>query len=427
MSHIVAARTDGFGQRLKVILLAMKIANNTSLDFKFIWDEKVGEYGSYHSCGNVNDIFSSDFVAEHYLKENPEGGMFNVNLLKEDNSFKKNDFYILPRYYDLYSDGFEKEFSDIKFSKCLTEAIEKAKEVVFEKPTYAMHIRGGDILYGPLRRYSIIHQGKIIPISIAKELVKDKNKNWMVFAQDDSVKDCLRRYENVEISSDFHESLITNAEKTVFDMVLMSRCMKMYGGNSGVCDIASMISGNAVTGIDKEFAEDDIVKLISDDVAYKRKEYDSYLMSQLSTTIYYYADNKLTRFRKLEEARGFDKSNSALPILSACSLYDLSDFEGAENLLQDFFSNKGSVDKKKIALFVKDVKAFMSRPFIRKKVLFASDIDSLDIRDYPFLTLLMAFSLACSNKDFIFKDKVDLNFLDDDSYINVYKQMSAAC
>ncbi|MCE7520572.1 hypothetical protein LZG37_20745 [Halomonas titanicae] len=426
MSHIVAARTDGFGQRLKVILLAMKIANNTGLNLRFIWDEKVGEYGSYHSCGDVSDIFSCDFVTEHYLKSIPEGNVFNVDLLKENSSFKRDGFYILPRYYDLYSDGFKREFSDIKFSKPLEKAVENANKVVFEKPTYAMHIRGGDILYGPLRRYSIIHQGKIIPISIAKALLKDKNKNWMVFAQDESVQDYLRGFDNVDISSDFHESLITNAEKTIFDMVLMSRCLKIYGGNSGVCDIASMISGNAVTNIDAEFSANDIVKIISDDDYYKRKEYDDYLMSQLSTTIYFYENNKVIRSRKIEEAREFDRNNVALPILSACSLYDLKDFESAENLLQEFLSNKGSFDKKRIALFVRDVKAFMSRPFVRKKILFVSDLNMLEVNAYPLLALLVAFSLACSDKNFIFKDKVSLSDLSDDTCIHVYKQMNSA-
>ncbi|MDH5835440.1 hypothetical protein [Luteimonas kalidii] len=386
MVDIIAVRTDGFGQRLKVMLQAMKLASENRIGMKFLWDEKKGAYGSFHSCGDVNEIFSSDFVERHYIKQKPATVPWRRGI-----NYSAVGLDIALRKFDGDAgECFREQFESIGFAPRMQNAIDLARRPDVARAS-AIHLRGGDILYGELRKHAFTHQDKVIPLPVAKKMIASSDgKRWVVFAQDLALEDELRSYSNVVISSDLRADLTSNAEKTVFDIVLMSRCEQIYGGTSAVCDMASIISGKIPIRLSDIFSSGDVLSAISEDSKYRAGEYDNLLMASLKTSLYYYSARDPSDRALLEEGAVLDPGNPGFPVLYFFALCSDGRFSEAEELAKD------ALKRKKASAWLGVIMAFMSRPAIRQKV-FTEDPGNLSMLGYHNAHAIVTFSRACSS------------------------------
>ena len=420
MINIVASRTDGFGQRLKVILSAMQIAECYGMRMNFVWNEKSGEHGKYHACEPVLEIFSDRFVKEHFVKEKIDGPKFQLNQKYEKSAAS---FVVLDRFYNIGSPSFGKLFHSIDFSDKINNAIRKAQSVSLVNAS-ALHLRGGDILYGPLRKYSVIHQGKIIPLPVAKKMVASSlEKKWIVFAQDESIQEEFRCNNNTLVSSSFHEGLSSNAEKFIFDVILMSRCENIFGGSSGVCDVAAMLSGLNVNFIDEFFSNQEIVEIIKSDPKFLSQNYDSFIMAQLNSTIYSYTKDKVERRLCIEKALSFDADNNGLLFLRDLACIDVGDFSAANNYMEEKVRwSIEALERNKLKTYMKDIQAFASRPSILRKVLSTKLLHSWSWGEYLFLDMLFASILYYQGvSEFLFKLQNDLRTNDFRYFFEIIK------
>ncbi len=425
MSSIVSMRTDGFGQRLKVLLFAMRVSKYFDLDMKFVWDRKGGAYGKYHACEEADQTFSSDFLSMHYLEDTPEGVGFNPSKFKEADYFLNDTCYLVNWFSDSLNHlgGYEREFFSVGFSDVIKSAISAANKISIDSPSSAVHLRGGDILYGPLRCFSTLFQDKIIPISIAKELVSDKSVTWFVFAQDESVSSHLRGFDNVVVSSDLQGDFLTSVEKVIFDIVLMSRCDRIFGGSSAVCELASLISGVKVIGVSDLYSDDKINSSIKNDELFMNSLYDKYLMSQLFSAVYYYESDLLLRANSIVESGKFDLENFSLPILSALALYRVGKFSDAEGQLNKLLFPAEHLDQEKVKCFVLDAKKYFSDRNFPMRFFPTEDVNFSDLCSYPLLGLLVGYGVSHLHADFEFHVIFELLELDSDEYRFVFEEM----
>lgn len=421
MKNIVAIRTDGFGQRLKVIISAMQIAVENDLLMRFLWDVKAGEHGKFHSCEPVEEIFSKEFISKHYLGKKPSGPDFYKikNLIDSEESS-----ILLSREVGLKPSQFFELFENVGFSSKMKNAIALARKVPLSGAS-GLHLRGGDILYGPLRRFSTIHQGRIIPLPIAKVMVNSEpRKQWIIFAQDEPVQKVFEKYENVISSSAFHDKLESNAEKFIFDVVLMSRCEQIFGGHSAICEMASLLSGIKTNFIDKFFSEQEIVDIIKNDNDYACGNYDNFIMSQLNSSVYYYLKDKFEKSFFIDQALKFDSNNNGLILLRDLNFIDQGDLNTANTYIEEKMKwLNTAAGSKKLAGFLKDAKVFFKSPSIFNKALSPEIFNKWARSEYFFVDLIFAYiRFTQGNREFLDEVKRDPRAFDFSGFFDIIEE-----
>lgn len=390
-SNIISIRDDGFCLRLKVMLTALRLANKYNMGMKFMWNEKKGLYGSFHACSDVNEVFSKKFIEKSYLKKRPESGVVlnskNFNKHKLENQSGLD--FLLASEVELDGGAYNEEFNEIGFSEKMKNAIKLAESINVDN-VYAMHLRGGDLVYGPLKIYSLIHNDKVMPISVAKEIISISDKKMIIFAQDETVKNELRSFDGTVISSDLSTGLHSREELLIFDLVLMSRCEKIYGGTSGVCQVASLLSGKEILSVYNKYTDSDICSLILKDEMYKNNQYDELMLSFLDIAVYYHSYDLCEKRAVLEKAVGRDSENYGSKLILFFTFFDVDDWLSAEAIAYEIISTFNNSTKLK-SLF-KIMQAFLSRQVVCEKI-FSSEFDYRTRRyEYPYADAILIFA-----------------------------------
>lgn len=282
----LANRNDGFGQRLIMLLKAIRLSNLVSQDYKFTWHEKKGEHGSYHAAQDIKHVFSESFIKNHFSNEFIPHSIAQVkkseDLLRFDNTkiYAVYSRKLLP-YLDQVNPVYLEELNAVKFSDKVNIAIDLAKSVKLDEKAIAIHLRGGDICFGPLKHKSIMFQDKVVPLSVAKTIITHATSSVVVFTQDEKFKRYLSGVGRVIFSDDLMGSgFEDNIEKTMFDIILMSRCETIVGRDSAIPIVASMISGVKI--LDPCEDNERVIKSILSDEYYNSETYDSDTLLYLS-------------------------------------------------------------------------------------------------------------------------------------------------
>lgn len=275
---LLVDRNDGFGQRIKALLQGIRLSGLTGQPYKFLWNEKGGIYGSFHSCPPVHEVFNDDYISLHFSKSLASNVALRLNSQADINEINEHDIYSVDgrsRFLDGLNETYIEEFDKIGFSEKVSSAIAAAYSITLPKIITAIHLRGGDICFGPLKRKSIIFQSKVVPISLAKAIISELDGEALIFSQDEEFKDYFTNFENVIFSSDLMvNSLSSSLEKTIFDIVLMSRCGRIVGGDSAVPLVASMMSGVEIRSPLTYFTSKDIIESIEKDSSFENNLYD---------------------------------------------------------------------------------------------------------------------------------------------------------
>jgi uncharacterized membrane protein len=248
----VAKRTDGLGERLRSMLNAIALSSIYDAEFKFCWDDlKFNEAG--HAIDNKKNIFSSKFIEKYHIEptELPDcKPVENYFQSKEDDCYicdqtiARSLFVKNPDEYSVFQKKLTNAFSFIEFSDMINNAIQNANEVKFDKEYVALHLRAGDLIYGNYK-YCLGYAIKAISYPIALKIIEDARdacQNVLVFGQDTDLIDMLVEKQDVISANSNSPEGLGRVEAAFFDIVLMSRCSKIYGGASGFAILASMIS-----------------------------------------------------------------------------------------------------------------------------------------------------------------------------------------
>lgn len=250
---IYVHRSDGLGERLKAITNGFALSKLLSAEFRFFWKPKKGEDASFHAIDNVHNIFSNDFISAHHIDEEEASWLGKNCAYKNKIDEIENDSIIkVEQTFDFSSiENFDygSYFYKIKFSERICAAIKAAEEFSSFRSFNAIHIRGGDIVYGKYRLFERF-QRKAMPLPLALELAKrfkEDGKEAVIFAQDESSKNAFYDKSVSIIDNKHYQSNWGSAEIAFFEIMLMSKAEFIISGSSGFSDFAARISGKKVS------------------------------------------------------------------------------------------------------------------------------------------------------------------------------------
>ena len=258
----VARRNDGFGGRLSAILNAMVLSKHCQGEFRFVWPKFPEELSFGHTVSDREHTFSREFVEKFGVENNGSikpDGIVGPHLNRGDILETAFDdysclivnhtpfFYSLPELHaQIPLHSFRETFDQIKFSPALEDARKHAGRVLMEGDAVAIHLRAGDVIYGPFRKTHGYVQ-KAIPYPMA-ELLIERNlgaKNTViVFGQDDELIEYIsEKYPVISANILKREKGFNEVQSALFDIALMGRCEKILAGSSAFAEVASLVSG----------------------------------------------------------------------------------------------------------------------------------------------------------------------------------------
>lgn len=308
MGQIYSVRSDGLGQRLCSLLYAKYAEYHYGLKLQVSWPSKLGAYGSFHSVESKENIFEEGFLSEFVCNLDYEYVSTNKNFVSLENLISnKKELNGGSAYIDgrMVVDGFirhrstfepqemRRYFHDISFKNNIKEVIASADNIdVGDKPI-AIHVRGGDIVYGPFSKF-FKFQLKAVPIYLLVDLAKSlvsKGFTPVIFLQDTSDRIYFEKINGVVFSHDMvPDVFVRNSEAAFFDFYLMSRCLKIYSGASGFSRLAAMMSGAEITDVWELYNKEKIKKLFSE-VVENREGYNHNLFVYFVTSYYLYMNS----------------------------------------------------------------------------------------------------------------------------------------
>lgn len=256
-----ATRTDGLGGRLRALINAKYLANQTGGRFGFTWNESEIADKDFHHVDVASAIFDSAFLEKHYLGEHLDltgfvslgRERYSVDDLKfsaEEDDLKGwicNDFGSIHLFRARRSSkvkGLATAFGEIGFAGPISDVIENAKSVRMPKRSVALHLRSGDIVYG---RYRMRQRSarKVIPSALAKAIVgtlQKRDTQVILFGEDRDTLNYLKSQTGCLLVDDLDPPPRDAFTRRVFfEMLVMSRCAEIYAGSSLFADIASRI------------------------------------------------------------------------------------------------------------------------------------------------------------------------------------------
>ncbi|HEH4418632.1 TPA: hypothetical protein SG239_001605, partial [Campylobacter coli] len=273
------------GERLCSLLNAIYLADRLNCKFGFVWeypdwwksrdakqDQKKQEIINPSICYE-EDIFDENFVSHHSytgkIKATMQSCFWDKRLERKTDNFLKIDYendwgfytsqmYLCNIFIDVdkkeYLDKLSLIFKNIQFSNkyiAIISMVEKIKNQI-NKDFISLHIRGADIIYKDKNWgiFAFMHKAAVLELMIDISL-KNKNTPIIIFGDDlNAVKNIksflLEKLVDVYSVNDFIDRKIfpSNTEQAFFEIVLMSKSLKIYGsGKSGFSRAASYIGG----------------------------------------------------------------------------------------------------------------------------------------------------------------------------------------
>lgn len=361
--HILAHRSDGMGERLRTLIQAMHVADTLGCDYRFTWqDTHLMTRANFHKLPTASNMFSSDFLDAHLLETNFNPNDYKILEYKcflkdkwKEKHWPNGDKGILlqgPRKVSISDIPQELEsrsryrsyFGKIEFSPDLMKAIQAAQSVPLSNRTIAFHLRGGDIVFGPARerpRYLF----KVVPlplaISFAKELLA-KGNTVLVFGEDQESIRLMESFGAVAAINLTGRLSETSTQADLFDMVLMSRCDRIYASDSSAfANIATLIGSAELIGVISLEKPQKILKRI-DMECVNHLDCSKLHISQAYKLLYYGLGHRLSRDERdyaLARAMEFDPNNRLYRLTTAANLIQDGRIQAAESHLCSLFED----------------------------------------------------------------------------------------
>lgn len=379
---ILAARDDGFGERMCCLLNAMYISKKTSLKFCFTWKEKkdslVKAYTNtkcYLVCNdqiNKEEIFSRRFIKKYHCDEfdvSPRDKFYlfcNRSILdigKRPYEYSWGWRSCQANLTSIFNDVKWKEYQkilnqcwrDIEFSNGFKTVACKAQEIANELGNYiAIHIRSGDLIFESIgySRWIWFAANKALSFHLAlRVILQEIQKNHVVIFTDDiesaqCVVDYIKLNQNSKYQCIMAYQLYTDCndnsnQRVFFEIVLMSYARKIYSsGDSGFSRLASFIGKSNIVNTYKLFNLSQQINYISHGL--KELKLNKYQMSYSYFMLYFRSKEKGLSVEKqlyyLQEGYKWNTENYIFPLCQLDIYLNLGSFEKVELILSEIFN-----------------------------------------------------------------------------------------
>lgn len=358
---IFAARSDGLGERLNAIFNAILLSEISGLDFKFSWPDSVLLSDKHHSIESVERIFSRTFITNYLVP--PEvtvpysyisfgrGGISDyIDLL--NNAVNSNQRLVPQRSIlvdlilaplELKSEITARILEKMEFSDEIAAIKKFCDAVQVPKKSVAIHLRAGDIVYGRFSENPNF-TNKLICAPIVSQITEYyKKMGWEVFLfgqESSTIASIASHYSAIDSSNFYKNEGLNRLEEAMADIFLMSKCQKIYSGNSGFSRFSSQIGVVKVDPVTKIMPKEEWAKLILMEV---RKNSGFYSMEQKAYACfiaYDYAqessDGEILA-ESIRMAREFNPDNLMFQIIEAVNYYNSNNVSEGERCLGDIF------------------------------------------------------------------------------------------
>ncbi len=287
---VVAARTDGLGERLNALLNAIRLADLLGVEFRFSWPLRPA-HEPKQAIVPAEDFFSADFLAAHLIEHDTSGYVAldgraeDLGALRDQLTAAERGLLTPNRWLGRFIDhravagvsgGFSAEFARIGFHPRIQAAIDAAGAAPLPEDTAGIHLRAGDVLHGPLLAFNR-HTPKIVPAPVARALMEGfraEGRDVLVFGEDRELIDELCHSTGaIDGGSLRPPGDLTQPEAAMFDITLLSRCEPIIGGNSGFVRQAAIIADTSVSDFRKLVPATEIVAVTRADIAQHGERY----------------------------------------------------------------------------------------------------------------------------------------------------------
>lgn len=354
-----ARRTDGLGERLRALLNAIALSKVYDAKFKFTWKEN--HSGSkFHTTETADRIFSKNFINSHlvdpvsildcknvseFLKEKTSGSFFCDQTIPVHEGCLGGS----PSKLESFIIELKKAFWTIEFSDFFSEAIEYAQQVKIDNSTIALHLRAGDLVYDGFK-HTAAYLGKAIPYPIAESIIAYAKANGykvIIFGQDAALLKYLSNKWSVVLSCELMPFSMQRVEASIFDAVLMSRCAKIYAGNSGFSVLSSIIGGGDYVHYFNYMKRDERVKFLSsyllDGSVDERVPSAQVAYASKAALVEGFGTLENSAFSKLiEVGQKSDPSAVIFDFLKAWRFYMKHEFSSGDLIVEELLQNKKS-------------------------------------------------------------------------------------
>lgn len=250
----VANRTDGLGARLMAIVNAIALSRYFKTGFEFSWDPVSSmETAADHAIGSPSDIFSDDFLQNHLSDGRAAVSLVDF-LANEGRGEHGEQSKVLVPWTSIYDassslrtavppQALSDAFWQIGFSEKMARAINLARNLPLAGEGVGLHLRAGDIIYGRYR-FNARFTSKVLPYPLCISFIeseKSKGHQPVLFGQDRELCHSISEHYGAIFVGDYHEQFeFDDHQAAIFDIVLMSRCKKVFGGSSAFSLIAQI-------------------------------------------------------------------------------------------------------------------------------------------------------------------------------------------
>ena len=272
---ILAYRADGLCQRLIAILQGYFTAQHLGYEFQFIWpgDEHLRnvfdlEFTDGHSVRtDVYKTLAQDFAAKHLLDTKhekviatamPRGSTRHrratfrkLSQLEPERNLIRPCWVagnlIIPELREIMeTDGYRNLFKTELFTPEINEKIIEACNLELPAKRVAIHLRGGDVIYGNARKKFSAARDLTLSLAVAEELcitqLRLGYKVYVFGASQNDINYLTTKYTNVLSVRDLNLSLADDPQALIRELILMADCEKLFAGRiSAVSDLASLL------------------------------------------------------------------------------------------------------------------------------------------------------------------------------------------
>lgn len=351
---LLARRADGLGERLNALLNAMRLSWLLGVEYRFTWP--VGNIGRdpQHAIVRADQFFAADFCAAHQIGHADTRTGFttlatasDLGALREQLAASERGLlvparplrgWIDPRAVPGIERGFSAEFAAVGFHPRIDAVIAGARAVPLDSGAVGIHLRAGDIQFGKYRTWTT-YWHKAIPVPIARKLIqwsRSTGRDVLIFGQDGALIRELCASTGAVEAATLRPPGLSAPEAAMFDLVLLSRCVRIISGWSGFAIQAAAIADSKVEHHFDLVAPDVAVAVTRDDLAENGDRYDPVHQSFAWWAAYYVARHQLPHSEAVElveRALAADPGNPRSRLRLAALHYQVRDIERGDDVL----------------------------------------------------------------------------------------------
>lgn len=354
-----STRQDGLGGRLTALLTAMRLAELLGIDLKFTWTG-LGTWAldfnpvDGHSIAAPDEFFNQDFLDRHLIDrrrapELPELAPHLKLTLQDFRELLERDGAIHVNYLplsEMCAEDFPESslkmrdcFDRIGFSGPIRDAVESAQNVDIAGPMTALHIRGGDIIYGSWRkRVQGTYKGMAIPVAkMMMEWALERGHSIVCFGHDGDVLDYLSHEYGVINGSALSAKFGTEAQRAIFEIALMSRATQIIAGTSTFAKLAASLDGIPIQRPEQVSRKPRREEAIIRDLRVNADTYNRFHTAFAYWYLYYDRRNQRPSRANIEwlnKAQEYDRDNRLYTLVKAALLYKIEADDEAERVVE---------------------------------------------------------------------------------------------